>query len=69
MVDMHADELVVSAETGRALVDEQFPKWRGLRLHRVSAAGTGHEIFRLVIGWRLGFTSRPMMSELTTNTS
>ncbi len=46
-MDMHVGQLLVPAATARALIDEQFPKWRGLRLHRVSAAGTVHEIFRL----------------------
>ncbi|MED5813620.1 aminoglycoside phosphotransferase family protein [Mycolicibacterium sp. 050232] len=44
---MHAGQLVVSAETVRALIDEQFPKWRGLALQKVSASGTVHAIFRL----------------------
>jgi aminoglycoside phosphotransferase (APT) family kinase protein len=46
-VGMHADQLVVSASTVRALIDEQFPQWRDLPLRRVSASGTVHEIFRL----------------------
>jgi aminoglycoside phosphotransferase (APT) family kinase protein len=44
---MHADQLVVSASTVRALINEQFPQWRDLPLRRVSATGTVHEIFRL----------------------
>jgi aminoglycoside phosphotransferase (APT) family kinase protein len=44
---MHAGQLVLSASTVRALIDEQFPKWRDLPLQRVAATGTVHEIFRL----------------------
>lgn len=46
-MDMHAGQLAVSAFTVRALIDEQFPQWRGLPLQRVSTSGTMHEIFKL----------------------
>jgi aminoglycoside phosphotransferase (APT) family kinase protein len=48
---MHADELPVSADLVRKLVDEQFPRWRGLPVSRVSSPGTVNAIFR--IGERL----------------
>ncbi|GAA3168301.1 aminoglycoside phosphotransferase family protein [Nonomuraea roseoviolacea] len=44
---MHADELTVTPETVRALVDEQFPEWRGLPVRRVSSQGTVNAIFRI----------------------
>lgn len=47
---MHVGQLAISAQTARALIDEQFPKWHGLRLQRLPAAGTVHEIFRLGSG-------------------
>ena len=48
---MHADELPVSADLVRKLVDEQFPRWRGLPVSRVSSPGTVNAIFR--VGERL----------------
>ncbi|MBB2741764.1 UNVERIFIED_ORG: aminoglycoside phosphotransferase (APT) family kinase protein [Microbispora rosea subsp. rosea] len=44
---MHADQLTVSQETVRALVDEQFPQWRGLPVTGVAAHGTVNAIFRV----------------------
>jgi hypothetical protein len=38
-MQMHAGQLTVSAETVRALVDEQFPRWRGLAIRGVSSSG------------------------------
>jgi aminoglycoside phosphotransferase (APT) family kinase protein len=49
-MDMHAEQLVISAVTVRALIDEQFPQWRSLPLQRVSTSGTVHETFRLGSG-------------------
>ncbi|MGW5669929.1 aminoglycoside phosphotransferase family protein [Micromonospora sp. NPDC003776] len=49
---MHANQLTVSVETVRALVDEQFPQWRDLPIRRVPSDGTVNAIFR--IGDRLG---------------
>jgi aminoglycoside phosphotransferase (APT) family kinase protein len=48
---MHSNELTVSVETVQALVDEQFPAWRGLSIRRVASSGTVNAIFR--IGERL----------------
>ncbi|MBJ7336816.1 aminoglycoside phosphotransferase family protein [Mycolicibacterium sp.] len=56
---MHADQLVVSPSTVRALIDEQFPQWRDLPLRRVSASGTVHEIFRLGDGLAARFRLQP----------
>ncbi len=44
---MHADQLTVSQETVRALVDEQFPQWRSLPVTGVAAHGTVNAIFRV----------------------
>ncbi len=44
---MHADQLTVSQETVRALVDEKFPRWRGLPVTGVAANGTVNAIFRV----------------------
>ncbi|MEU6413279.1 aminoglycoside phosphotransferase family protein [Microbispora sp. NPDC046933] len=46
-VKMHADQLTVSQETVRALVDGQFPQWRGLPVTGVAAHGTVNAIFRI----------------------
>ncbi|MEV0200302.1 aminoglycoside phosphotransferase family protein [Nonomuraea sp. NPDC050691] len=44
---MHADQLTVTPETVRALVDEQFPGWRELPVRRVASQGTVNAIFRI----------------------
>jgi aminoglycoside phosphotransferase (APT) family kinase protein len=44
---MHANQLVVSAQTVRTLVDEQFPEWRELPVRSVPSAGTVNAIFRI----------------------
>jgi aminoglycoside phosphotransferase (APT) family kinase protein len=50
-VDMHPNQLTISAATVRALLDEQFPEWIGLPIQRVASQGTVNAIFR--IGERL----------------
>ncbi|RDG37059.1 aminoglycoside phosphotransferase [Streptomyces corynorhini] len=44
---MHADQLTVSPETVRALVDQQFPAWRSLPVRSVAAGGTDNAVFRV----------------------
>jgi aminoglycoside phosphotransferase (APT) family kinase protein len=44
---MHADQLTVSLETVRALVDEQFPDWRSMPITSVRSQGTVNAIFRI----------------------
>ncbi|MFF4412881.1 aminoglycoside phosphotransferase family protein [Streptosporangium sp. NPDC001559] len=44
---MHANQLTVSPETARALVDERFPEWRGLPVTGISHHGTVNAIFRI----------------------
>ena len=44
---MHDGQLTVPEATVRALVDEQFPQWRGLAVRAVRSPGTVNAIFRL----------------------
>ncbi|SCE76301.1 aminoglycoside phosphotransferase family protein [Micromonospora mirobrigensis] len=44
---MHTDQLDLTAETARRLVDDQFPQWRHLPLHQVDSDGTVNAIFRI----------------------
>ena len=46
-VKMHADQLKVSPETVRKLVDEQYPEWRSMPVTRIAAHGTVNAIFRI----------------------
>jgi aminoglycoside phosphotransferase (APT) family kinase protein len=46
-VYMHANQLTVSLEMVRELVDEQFPEWRSLPIRRIAAQGTVNAIFRI----------------------
>jgi aminoglycoside phosphotransferase (APT) family kinase protein len=50
-MEMHANQLAVSADTVRALVDAQFPQWRGLEIRPLPTQGTVNALFR--IGERL----------------
>jgi aminoglycoside phosphotransferase (APT) family kinase protein len=56
---MHKDQLAVEIGTVRRLVDEQFPRWRPLPVHRVQAAGTVSAIFRLGEDLAARFPLRP----------
>jgi aminoglycoside phosphotransferase (APT) family kinase protein len=49
---MHPNQLTVSLETVRQLVDVQFPQWRGLPIKEFASQGTVNALFR--IGERLG---------------
>jgi aminoglycoside phosphotransferase (APT) family kinase protein len=46
-VKMHDDQLAVSAGMVQALVDEQFPQWRGLPVTGIASQGTVNIIFRI----------------------
>ena len=46
-VDMHANQLTVSVESVRKLVDEQFPEWRGLAIRAIASQGTVNTLFRI----------------------
>lgn len=51
VVDMHPNQLTISLETVRELVDVQFPQWRGLPIKEFASQGTVNALFR--IGERL----------------
>lgn len=44
---MHADQLTISLETVRELVESQFPRWRGMPVREVRSTGTVNAIFRI----------------------
>lgn len=46
-MQMHADQLNLSAEMVRDLVDRQFPEWRGLDVAAVPSHGTVNALFRI----------------------
>ena len=46
-VKMHAGQLSVPVATVRALIDEQFPQWRGLPVRSFASQGTVNAIFRI----------------------
>lgn len=60
---MHADQLTVSSETVRELVDGQFPHWRGLSVREVPSHGTVNAIFRVGDGFAARFPLNPGDSE------
>jgi aminoglycoside phosphotransferase (APT) family kinase protein len=55
---VHPDQLGISADIARVLIDEQFPQWRNLRLREVAAAGTVHAIVRIGNGLAARFPLR-----------
>jgi len=46
-MEMHANQLTVSPETARTLVEQQFPEWRGLPVRSIAAQGTVNAVFRI----------------------
>jgi aminoglycoside phosphotransferase (APT) family kinase protein len=44
---MHDNEIDISAEVARTLIDRQFPRWRSLSVRHVAATGTVNAIFRV----------------------
>jgi aminoglycoside phosphotransferase (APT) family kinase protein len=64
-VRMHADQLAISTELVRRVVDGQFPEWRSLPIRGVVSHGTVNAIFR--IGDRLAarFSLQPADVEST----
>ena len=58
-VVMHANQLTVTAETVRGLVDGQFPRWRGLPIEEVVSHGTVNALFRLGGGLAARFPLEP----------
>lgn len=62
---MHPDQLTVPLGTVRALIDDQFPAWRGLPVTPVDPAGTVNAIFRVGDRWAARFPLRPGEVEAT----
>ncbi|SIJ33239.1 Possible phosphotransferase [Mycobacteroides abscessus subsp. bolletii] len=46
-VDMHTGQVSVTSSVVRALIDDQFPQWRGQPIRCVPGAGTVNAIFRV----------------------
>jgi aminoglycoside phosphotransferase (APT) family kinase protein len=46
-VDMHPNQLAVTAAAVRSLVGEQFPQWRDLPIREVASPGTVNALFRI----------------------
>ena len=46
-MQMHANQLMVSVETVRELVDDQFPEWQRLSIRQVASQGTVNALFRV----------------------
>ena len=44
---MHDNQLTITAETVRELVDEQFPQWRHLPVEALASQGTVNAVFRI----------------------
>jgi aminoglycoside phosphotransferase (APT) family kinase protein len=64
-VQMHANQLTVSVETVRALVDAQFPEWRGVPVKRVASQGTVNAIYRIGDHFAARFPLEPREVEST----
>ena len=46
-MQMHANQLTVSPETVRVLVEQQFPEWRSLPVRSIASQGTVNAVFRI----------------------
>lgn len=46
-VPMHRQQLSVSVDAVRELVDHQFPTWRRMRISEIASQGTANALFRL----------------------
>ncbi len=64
-VQMHDNQLVVLPETVRALVDDQFPAWRDLRVRAVASQGTVNAVFRIGDGLAARFPLQPADARAT----
>jgi aminoglycoside phosphotransferase (APT) family kinase protein len=56
---MHTDQLTITAELVRSLVDEQFPEWAELPIEPVASEGTVNAIFRIGDGLAARLPLRP----------
>ncbi|QFQ98196.1 aminoglycoside phosphotransferase family protein [Streptomyces phaeolivaceus] len=64
-MEMHADQLTVSPETVRVLVERQFPEWRGLSVRGIAAQGTVNAVFRIGDRFAARFPLEPAGVEAT----
>ena len=55
---MHVDQITVTVQVARRLVDDQFPQWRQLPLRAVPGAGTVNAIVRIGDGLAARFPLR-----------
>ncbi|WP_371786747.1 aminoglycoside phosphotransferase family protein [Streptosporangium subroseum] len=62
---MHANQLTVSPETVRTLVDEQYPRWRSMPITSVAAHGTVNAIFRIGDRFTARFLLQPGHADST----
>ena len=46
-MQMHSDQLTVTPDAVRELVDAQFPEWRHLTISPLASQGTVNAIFRI----------------------
>lgn len=64
-MDMHVDQLTVSVETVRELVDQQFPEWRELPVGHLASQGTVNALFRIGDELLARFPLRPADDDAT----
>ncbi|GGQ54345.1 aminoglycoside phosphotransferase family protein [Streptomyces asoensis] len=62
---MHANQLTVSPETVRVLVEQQFPEWRSLPVRNIAGPGTVNAIFRIGDRFAARFPLEPADVEST----
>ncbi|WP_329222199.1 aminoglycoside phosphotransferase family protein [Streptomyces sp. NBC_01485] len=64
-MQMHANQLTVSPQTVRMLVDQQFPEWQSLPVRSIAAQGTVNAVFRIGDGFAARFPLEPADVEPT----
>ncbi|MFJ8603095.1 aminoglycoside phosphotransferase family protein [Streptomyces shenzhenensis] len=62
---MHANQLTVSPETVRTLIEQQFPEWRSLPVRSITAHGTVNAVFRIGEQFTARFPLQPADIEST----
>lgn len=62
---MHEDELEISADAVREMVEGQFPDWAGLDIRRIRSSGTVNAIFRIGDDLAARFPLRPADPDAT----
>jgi aminoglycoside phosphotransferase (APT) family kinase protein len=58
-VPMHPDQLSISVDAVRTLIDRQFPAWRGLPVTELATSGTVNALFRIGTDYIARFPLRP----------